>query len=84
MDWFSIMANYGVAIACLVALGLAVWRAMIYLTTNIIKPLVDRHLKFLDELSTALSAQSQALLTMSLRMDQITAMQERHEKEAPP
>lgn len=78
------MANYGVAIACLVALGLAVWRAMIYLTTNIIKPLVDRHLKFLDELSTALSAQSQALLTMSLRMDQITAMQERHEKEAPP
>lgn len=67
MDFVTTAQNLGVAVACLFALGLGLWQAMKWIGTHIVKPVADRHCKFLDELSTATASQSQALQTMAIQ-----------------
>lgn len=67
MDWIAAVQTVGVAGACLIALGVAVWRSMTWVGHYILKPVAERHIKFLDELSTAMASQSQALQTMAIQ-----------------
>ena len=67
MDFVTIAQNLGIAVACLAALGWAVWSAARWTLANIAKPVADRHIKFLDDLSLAMGSQSQALQTMAVQ-----------------
>lgn len=67
MDFTQIATNFGVAVAALVALGVAVWRAGVWIGRNIAQPVANRHIKFLDELSSAMANQSQAMQTMAIQ-----------------
>lgn len=67
MDFVTAVQNLGIAAACLLALGYAVWAAVRWTLSNIAKPVADRHIKFLDELSFAMNSQSQALQTMAIQ-----------------
>lgn len=77
MDFFNIAANFGVAVACLVFLGGAVWVCVRWLAANIITPGFQRFMKFLDELSLALASQGQALQTMAIHQARETEGNER-------
>lgn len=66
--------NYGVAFFCLVALAIAVvivgrWAGR--KTDEWGNTLVSRHLKFLDDLSTAVAMQSQAMQNMVIQQNRI-------------
>lgn len=67
MDFIQIAANFGVAVACLVGLSLAVWRGIIWVGTHVAQPVALRHIKFMDELAIATASQSQALQTMTIQ-----------------
>lgn len=67
MDFLTVLQNFGVSVACLAALGFAVWRALVWVGVHVAKPVADRHIRFLDELSTATASQSLALQTMSVQ-----------------
>ncbi len=61
MDFLNLAQNLGVAVACLVALGLAVWRALVFIGINILKPLTERHIAFLDRLQEVIEKQTQVV-----------------------
>lgn len=67
MDFTSILTNFGFAAICLVGFAIAVWRALIWIGTRIALPVAERHVKFLDELGTAIALQSQALQAMAIQ-----------------
>lgn len=70
MDLMTVATNFGVAVMCLVALSLALWRGVVWFGSNIGKPVADRHIRFLDELSTAVASQSQALQNVVVHQNQ--------------
>lgn len=71
MDFFTAISNFGVAVACLLALGIAVWRGIIFIGNEILRPLAARHVKFLDDLSQAVAAQSQAIQTLAIQQGRV-------------
>ncbi len=62
-SWFTLARDMGVAVTCLAGMSLTLYRAMIWLGTNVVKPVADRHIKFLDDLTLAYKAQG---ITMEL------------------
>lgn len=52
--WLQIAQTLGIPVACLVALSLAVWAVLKWLAINVLKPLADRHVKFLDSVEERL------------------------------
>ncbi len=61
MDFGVMLANFGVSVACLAVMGFAIYKAAIWLGNRIIVPLVERHIKFMDEVATGMANQSQSL-----------------------
>lgn len=57
MDWISLLQTFGLPVVCLFALATAVWRALIFLGANILKPLADRHIAFIDKLQEVIESQ---------------------------
>ena len=64
MDWGEIAKNFGFPALCLVALAAAVWRVLWWVGQNVVLPLVQRQIKFIDDLTTALKNIGSALETM--------------------
>ena len=67
MDFMTAVTNVGVATACLAALGISLWQGLKWVGINIVKPVAERHVKFLDDLTQATASQSQAMQTMSIQ-----------------
>lgn len=66
----TLASNLGVAVACLAALGLALWRGMIWIGANVLKPVADRHIKFLDDLSMSQAAMAASVQTVVLKVSE--------------
>jgi hypothetical protein len=49
MDFVDFMRTFGFPAGCLVALSLAVWRVLTWVGVNVVKPVGDRVIKFLDD-----------------------------------
>lgn len=64
MDFWTAAGNFGVAVACLAVLGIGIWQGVKWLGKNVLQPVAERHIKFLDDLSTAMANQSQSLQAM--------------------
>lgn len=67
MDWLDVLKTFGLPVVCLFALAMVVYRGLVWVGVNIAKPVADRHIKFLDELSTAMSSQSVTIQTMQVQ-----------------
>lgn len=76
VDFASLATNFGVAVACLVALGLAVYKALKFVGENILQPVALRTVKFMDDLSVAVTNQSQSLQFMAASQKDAAALQE--------
>lgn len=50
MDFFQLLQQFGVAVACLAALGWGVWRALRWGAEQILSPLVSAHIDFIQQL----------------------------------
>jgi hypothetical protein len=48
MDWQNLLQNLGLPVTLLFAVLLALWKALVWSGTNLIKPLADKHIEFLD------------------------------------
>ncbi len=68
MDFLALAQQLGITAACLVALGWTVWRSLTWFALNVVKPMADRHIKFVDELALAASAQAEAMRVQSEAM----------------
>lgn len=58
-EWMQLLQTFGVAVVCLFALGVAVWRGANWVATHIVTPMVDRHLRLLDALIASVLAQGE-------------------------
>jgi hypothetical protein len=79
-EFWTAIFNYGFAAAGFAALAYANYRALIWIGIHVAKPLVVRHVKFLDDLSAAISLHSQAMQAMITRLDNLNERMERLEK----
>ena len=58
MDWLTIVQNVGVPAAVMAAGGMALWRIVVWAGNEVVIPLRDRHVKFLDSLQANLETQA--------------------------
>jgi hypothetical protein len=65
MDWVDGIKQLGFPVFIIVAGGFGLWRAMQWGAVNVIKPLVDRHIKFLDRLESFMSDTGTAMQKLS-------------------
>ncbi len=49
--WAQLAQSLGVSVACLVALAWAIWKGIKYVGIYIAKPVADRHIVFLDDVT---------------------------------
>lgn len=74
MDWEKWLDHFGVPIVALVALSIAVWRALVYIGANILKPLADRHIQFIDTLEKTQTGMLDKLTTQTQQLDDQTVL----------
>jgi hypothetical protein len=55
MDFIQAARDLGIPVAALIAVGIGLWRIIEWLGKEVIIPLKDRHLAFLDSLSITLA-----------------------------
>src|SRR5262249_15648207 len=46
--WIDVISKLGVPVAALVALGWGIWRIIVWVGTNLVIPMRDKHTQFLD------------------------------------
>lgn len=51
IDWLDLLREFGFPTVCVCALSWAIWRSLMWLGNRILLPLVERHVKFLDDLT---------------------------------
>lgn len=78
--WTNLIQTFGIAVTCLVALALAVWRILVWVGEKVIVPVSERHIKFLDEVSASVRAQSDFARAQREEMVAHTRMLEALEK----
>lgn len=71
MDWISLAQNLGIPVTCLAALAFAVWKSLVWLGMNVVKPVADRHIKFLDAVETAINGMVRSITALGGRMDNL-------------
>ena len=69
--------TFGVAVACLTALAFAVWRSLTWVGMHVAKPVADRHVKFLDDLTDRVGHQDRAMGEQTEAMKVIASNQAR-------
>ncbi|MGH7179153.1 MAG: hypothetical protein ACREJC_17375, partial [Tepidisphaeraceae bacterium] len=62
MDLPTLIQTFGLPIGLLLALLFAFWRISNWLAVNVVKPLTDRHILFLDRVESLLVSQSASIL----------------------
>lgn len=67
----SLFKSFGVPTALSIAIVVSIWRAMSWTATNILKPLADRQLKFMDDLESCYQKQSAAIESVAHAVEAI-------------
>lgn len=67
----NLIKSFGVPTALSVAIVISIWRAMSWFATNILKPLTDRQLKFMDDLENSYQKQSVAIEAVARAVEAI-------------
>jgi hypothetical protein len=65
MDWIEGVKQLGFPVFIVIAGGFGLWRTIQWGAANVIKPLIDRHIKFLDRLESFMSDTGTALQKLS-------------------
>jgi len=74
----SFWVQFGVAGLCLFALGGAVWKSVVWLANEIVKPAFGRGLKLLDALEEVFREILGALRGLGVQVDRIERKQDEH------
>ena len=61
MDASQLFQAVGIPVACMIVMGLGIWRAGKWSAKNVIEPLVSRHMQFLDKLEKIMESQANTL-----------------------
>ena len=72
MDWLQIGQSFGVPVLLLVFIGLGLWRAGMWMATTVIKPIMERHLRFLDTLERTIVGQENILDDLAKNQERLT------------
>ena len=75
MDFAKIATDFGLVAALLVAILLALYRMGKWLGTNVVKPLADRHLVFLERIEKVQIEQSLTLQAIARNQERQTEIQ---------
>jgi hypothetical protein len=65
MDWMEVVKQLGLPVCIIMAGGFGLWRTVQWGAVNVLKPLIDRHIKFLDRLESFMSDTGTALQKLS-------------------
>ena len=71
--WVTLVQTFGVAVACLGALGYAVWRVLVWTGTHVVLPVVQRHILFLDTMAAAVDKLVATLDRMAAKFDGVAS-----------
>lgn len=69
--FFNLIKSLGVPTALSIAIVFSIWRAMGWLADNILKPLTDRQLKFMDDLEASCQKRSVAIEAVARAVEAI-------------
>jgi len=47
-DWVTLINTVGLPIALLIVILAVLWKAMVWMANHVAKPMVDKHIQFLD------------------------------------
>jgi len=81
MDFAQFVQNVGFPGACLAILGFAVWKALIYLTTQILKPIAERHLRFIDAMEKSQEGRDETSKQQAQMLQKVVEIQSRQANE---
>lgn len=85
MDWLQVAQSFGVPVAILVTGGLGIWRCVVWLGREVVKPISDRHVKFIDDTTKAIDeiVKTQHIMQASmLRMEARVLREATHDAKA--
>jgi hypothetical protein len=68
-EWTELVKGVGVSAAFAIGLALALWRSVVWIASNLVKPMIDRHIKFLDNLDASMEKMCETLQGISDRQD---------------
>lgn len=69
--WGSLIQTFGIAVACLAALSFAVWRSLVFIGKNVVIPVAERHIRFLDEVAMAIKSHTELLAATEARLEKL-------------
>jgi hypothetical protein len=86
MDWVQVAQTFGLPVVLLLLLLLALWRVLRWTGDNVVKPLVAKHLEFMDSamkamgtLATNMEAQTRSLAQITGALSTVQARLDRPE-----
>lgn len=71
MDFVTIAQTLGIPVTCMVAMGTAIWAVLKWTATNVVKPVTERHLLFMDKVDVAMDKLMDNSDKLSARLDQM-------------
>lgn len=81
-SWLNIVEKYGLALVCFVVLSVLVVVGIIkvckYLSSRILEPLADRHIRFLDRTERCIETQTDCVQRVETAITAIAKKQDEH------
>ncbi len=71
-NWVEIIEKLGLPVGMLAFVSYSLWKATAWLGVNILAPLKDRHLQFLDSLQITLKILAEGQTALAKEMETIT------------
>ena len=65
MEFITIAKDFGIPIALLVFLCFAIWKVLVWLGNEVVKPLTERHIKFIDKVEKSIIDQAKNVETVT-------------------
>jgi hypothetical protein len=81
MDFAQAVQTVGFPGACLVVLGFAAWKALTYLTTQILQPIAKRHLEFIDAMERSQESRDKTGREQADMLQRVVEIQSRQANE---
>lgn len=74
MEFMTIAKDFGIPVAFLVFLCFAIWKVLSWFGANVVKPITDRHIAFIDKIEKSILDQAGDLRTLTTESAKVTEL----------
>ena len=70
--WVNLLQTFGVAVVCLIALALAIWRVLRWSGENVVKPIVAKHIESMTKMDVAVDSLTATTSKLAEKIEQMS------------